>query len=326
MKKEIRIIAVAFFCFSIAFAQDTFIIQSALNNNLVLTPEGNNNGIRKEIKIKKYYRGRRTQHWKVEYSGDGEYFYLKSEASAYVLDVKGGSCDIRTPIWTYAKNRGNAQKWKKVNAGQGYFYLQSKLGHYLDVKGGQNKDGTPVWTYALNRGNAQRWKFVPSDPSFIPPDECTARPECNYLRSGTSYRVVSDAGEYALEYRTRDGLPARIFKGERRVDVEKMKSIMIDQYNIDGFCKVGNVIIPGRGGQLPQYGARGEKCERFNLFDLHIRKASRTWNVYAGTKNLFTTQTKEDALRLICTIRINAALRTCEVGSSFSPAFTYIRE
>ncbi|MEL6919067.1 MAG: RICIN domain-containing protein [Bacteroidota bacterium] len=304
-------------------AQDTFIIQSAINNNLVLSPEGNSNGIRKEIKVKDYKRGKRAQQWVVQYSGDGDYFYLKSAASNYVLDVKNGSRDIRTPVWTYAKNRGNAQKWKKVHAGGGYFYLQSKLGHYLDVKGGVNRDGNPVWTYAFNKGNAaQRWKFVPADASYVPPRNCNATP-CQSL-NGSGYRVVSDAGQFAVSYRTRDGLTARIFKADRREDVEKMKKIMIDHYNIDAYCKMGSVFIPKKNGREIRYGAPGDRCTKFNIFDLHIRQSGRLWNIYHGPKNLFTLTSKNDALRLLCVIKADQLTKSCEIGNSLSPAFVYL--
>lgn len=306
------------------FSQDTFVIQSALNNNLVLTPGNNSNSIRQEIKIKNYRRGRRTQHWVVQYSGDGDYFYLKSEASNFVLDVKNGSRDIRTPVWTYSLNRGNAQKWKKVNAGGGYFFLQSKLGHYLDVKGAQNRDGTPVWTYTLNRSNAQKWKFVPTDASLIPPTDCSVRP-CQSLE-GSGFSVVPERGEYVLTYRTRDGLSAKVFKAERRQDVERAKQIFIDEYRITGFCQFGNNVVPFKGNRIPWYAAREERCTRYSILDMHVRPGRGNWSIYSANKYLFTTRTKEDALRLICLIRRTRSQKVCEIGSAFSPAFKYIRD
>ena len=40
---------------------------------------------------------------------------------------------LSTNVWQYSKNNSEAQKWRFVDAGNGYYYIISNLGTALDV-------------------------------------------------------------------------------------------------------------------------------------------------------------------------------------------------
>ena len=92
-------------------------------------------------------------------SVSGEYYRIEAAHSGKVLDVANGSNKSGTNVWQYSYNGSAAQLWRFVSAGNGYYYIQSKLGTYLDVYGGTASNGNNVWAYSLNKSNAQKWKL-----------------------------------------------------------------------------------------------------------------------------------------------------------------------
>nr|WP_283811201.1 RICIN domain-containing protein [Enterococcus larvae] len=90
---------------------------------------------------------------------DGTWYVIKNKYSGLVLDVAGGSKANGAAVQQYKQNNSDAQKWQFVDAGNGAFYIQSKLGTVLDCPGGKTAFGTKLQTYKLNRSNAQKWRF-----------------------------------------------------------------------------------------------------------------------------------------------------------------------
>ncbi len=304
-KNKQLLVLIILFLFDLSItAQDTFIIRSALNNSLVLSLENKNI---KANALVKTYDGKKTQQWVIVPSDDGRYFYLKSKASDFVLDVKNGGSSARTPVWAYALNRSNAQKWRRVPAGNGYFYIISKLGTYLDVKGGRNQSNTLVWTYILNRSNAQKWKFDPVDISLRTPTRCTlndcseiSRGVLGYQRKGNDYVIYSASGEH--------------FQVPTDTEARKVRDILFNHFQIDKYCILDNIIFPYyRKGAIISGPALGERCRPIdpnNLFVSKIRDGRWGINSITG-RTVIVTTSKKKALKMICLMKGNRIRQIC---------------
>ncbi len=62
----------------------------------------------------------------------------------------------------WESNDSDAQKWKIINEGDGYYSFQTKLNnnYYLDIQYSGTENGTNVWLYKGNHSNAQKFKIV----------------------------------------------------------------------------------------------------------------------------------------------------------------------
>lgn len=92
-----------------------------------------------------------------------EWFEIINVASKKAVDVQGGKSGSGVNVQLWERNRTNAQLWRFIPVGDGYYYIQNKLGYYLDVSGGKTADGTNVWVYSGNSTNAQKWKIELKD-------------------------------------------------------------------------------------------------------------------------------------------------------------------
>lgn len=90
---------------------------------------------------------------------DSEWFSIRNVSSQKALDVTGGVRKSGVNVQLYDWNKSDAQLWKFYSAGNGYYYIQNKLGYYLDVTGGNTADGTNVQVYQCNRTKSQMWKI-----------------------------------------------------------------------------------------------------------------------------------------------------------------------
>ena len=61
------------------------------------------------------------------------YYKIESKLSGKVLDVANGSRTAGANVWQYSWNGSDAQLWRFVDAGDGKYYIQSKLGTVLDL-------------------------------------------------------------------------------------------------------------------------------------------------------------------------------------------------
>lgn len=94
-----------------------------------------------------------TQRFEIMSVGGG-YYKIISEISGLALDVAGGSSQLKTNVQLYSWNNTNAQKWRFVDAKNGYYYIQSALGLYL-----KNNNGS-VWMYTNDKSKACQWKLT----------------------------------------------------------------------------------------------------------------------------------------------------------------------
>lgn len=136
----------------------TYVLQSKLDNNKVLDANGNSsvkNGTNMEICT---YNGGTNQQFAISHDGAGWYKIICVWGNKS-LDVDKGRKGNEVNVALYDWHGGDNQLWRFVSAGDGYFYIQSKLGYYLDVWNNCTADGTNVQIYQFNGGNNQKWKL-----------------------------------------------------------------------------------------------------------------------------------------------------------------------
>ena len=97
-----------------------------------------------------------SQKFEVSYVGEGYYkILLKSDDTS--IDIKGGSSAAKANVQLYKWNGTDAQLWKFLSAGDGSYYIRSKVGTTLDLPSGKMEAGTNIQTYTMNGTNAQKW-------------------------------------------------------------------------------------------------------------------------------------------------------------------------
>jgi Ricin-type beta-trefoil lectin domain-like/Malectin domain/Domain of unknown function (DUF3472) len=101
-----------------------------------------------------------AQKFRISYLHGGYYRIQLSADATKVLDVNNASAapDV---IKTWVENGSPAQKWKIVEAGDGYFKLQPQCASVLtmDIYYANSADGSLVQTWNDTAGDGQRWKL-----------------------------------------------------------------------------------------------------------------------------------------------------------------------
>jgi len=87
-----------------------------------------------------------------------DFYYIKNVNSGKALDIKKGIDKKKTNIHQYQINLTDAQKFKIVDAKDGYYYLVSAKGNYLssETVHGQRGSNIILWS----KSNVAKWKFV----------------------------------------------------------------------------------------------------------------------------------------------------------------------
>ena len=94
-----------------------------------------------------------SQIFKIESQSDGWYMFKNLKSGKY-LDVKGGDNTAGTVLQQYSKNSTAAQKFKLYDAGNGQYYLKSKLS--LIVENTQQENGD-IYIDQASCGPDQKW-------------------------------------------------------------------------------------------------------------------------------------------------------------------------
>ena len=146
---------------AVEIEEGVYTIQTALNNDRVLdvTSASSANGANIQI-----YACNDTLAQKFKITAvKGGYYKIENVSSGKVLDVANGSRASGANVQQYSWNGTDAQLWRFMNAGNGKYYIQSKLGTVLDVKNGGTNSGNNVQTYKLNQTDAQKWILISDD-------------------------------------------------------------------------------------------------------------------------------------------------------------------
>ncbi len=118
---------------------------------------------KQETNIQIWYKnGGKNQKWKAIACKSGYYCFIDSNSNK-ALDINGGLALNRKNIALWTADKNDAQLFRLISAGDGYYYIQSKLNpaYCLDVYRGLDKNGTNVQLFQLNEGSInQKFKFV----------------------------------------------------------------------------------------------------------------------------------------------------------------------
>ncbi len=105
----------------------------------------------------------------VEHNG---WYTFVDQQSGKVIDVSGGENVSGRNVQLYEYNGTDAQMWKLIDAGNGYYYVVSKLDPNnnlrLDVSCGLSNNGTNVQVYSANESSAQKFRFIADSPTTSP--------------------------------------------------------------------------------------------------------------------------------------------------------------
>ncbi len=151
-------------------ASGTYIIRSALGNNLVLDiadaskKSGGN--------LQTYVSNRSAaQQFTLTRLADGSY-EISPVCSALALDVENAKTANGTNVRQYTANGTRAQRWKILPAGDGTYTIATVLNekYCLDIAGGSRKTRTNVRLYASNGTAAQRFSFEAVDEKRVAPN------------------------------------------------------------------------------------------------------------------------------------------------------------
>ena len=142
-----------------AFPEGTYVIESALGKNKVLTVEKSSKQKRAGLVISTN-KNTKFQTFKIKSAGKG-YYTITCTGSSMNVDVQGGSSADRARIQQFTPNSAKAQKWTIRSCGSGWYNICSSIsGKPIDIKGGKSADGTPAQLFKANKGKAQKFRFV----------------------------------------------------------------------------------------------------------------------------------------------------------------------
>ena len=138
--------------------EGTYVFYSKLGGDMVMDVDNASTKSGANVQLWKY-NGSTAQQFEVKKSGD--WYIIKPVCSGLALDVQGGSKESGANVQQYTPNNTDSQKWQFYDAGNGYFYLRSKVGNKaLDVRGGKKINGTNIQVYNPgNNNDAQQWKL-----------------------------------------------------------------------------------------------------------------------------------------------------------------------
>lgn len=141
--------------------EGTYVIESGITNKSAVDISGGSTSNRANIQL---YQKNNThaQVFSVKVYDKWGLYSIRHASSGKSIDVAGGSSAVGTNVHLYEWNKSDAQLWRFVNAGNGFLYIQSKLGCYLDVSGGNSANNTNIHMWSFNGTNAQKWKLVKS--------------------------------------------------------------------------------------------------------------------------------------------------------------------
>ena len=175
--------------------EGTYIIMSNLSLSRILETADNTGSDGTNIRLgKATYED--NQRFNVEFADDSYgYYRISSVNNGKYLDVAGASSASGANLQLYSKNDSNGQLWKFIDAGNGYYYLRSKLGTAIDVASAKTAVGTNIQLYTMNGTKAQKW--VLADATFTPimgiSDVTADRLAYYYNSTGNKYPYVNSS-------------------------------------------------------------------------------------------------------------------------------------
>lgn len=146
------------------------------------------------IQLETYYNAE-NQKFKVQYIGGG-YYKILENSTGKSLHVENASPNAKANLQLGAwKNGSAAQLWKFVDAGNGSYYIKSKLGTAVELQSGKTTAGTNIRMYTMNGTAAQKW--IPDAGKAAAKDKPFANGTYT-IRAGNNRNFVLDVASGSL--------------------------------------------------------------------------------------------------------------------------------
>lgn len=99
---------------------------------------------------------------------EGAVYMIQNENSGLYMEVKDANAENTANVQQWGAESSAAHNtWRVLSAGNGYYYLYSKLGdkvtYLLDIDMGKSDNGTNIQIYTDTKADAQQFKFVRND-------------------------------------------------------------------------------------------------------------------------------------------------------------------
>lgn len=143
--------------------EGTYTISSKANEDVVLGVKDSSIENNADIEVMSAKQINANQRFELIKINDKQYKVL-AEHSGKALDVRNSNKNPGAEMQQYEWHEANAQIWEFVDAGDGYYYMRSKLGTYLKL---ETSNGNIVTTGTFNKEDAQKWKLTISNQQPI---------------------------------------------------------------------------------------------------------------------------------------------------------------
>src|SRR5699024_4680606 len=100
--------------------------------------------------------------FEITYVGGG-YYKIIAEHSGKAVDILNASVASGANVQQYTWNGSDAQLWKFVDAGNGMYYIRSKLGTVLGLSTESAAVGTNVCMRDMSQANSRKWMLTKSE-------------------------------------------------------------------------------------------------------------------------------------------------------------------
>lgn len=135
----------------------TYTISSSANDSLVVEVADGAFSDKSNVQLNNK-NSMSHQNFEIKYVENG-YYKIVAEHSNKVLDVHNADKNSGANVWQYAWNGSSAQLWKFIDAGNGMFYIKSKLGTVLGIASTNSYAGVNICTQNISNNNTLKWKL-----------------------------------------------------------------------------------------------------------------------------------------------------------------------
>ena len=227
-----------------------------------------------------------AQNFMIKKVADKEY-QIVSQKSGKALDLAGKTNQSGTNVWQYSKDNSNTQIWKFIDAGNGYYYIESKLGNVLEVANGSTNNSANVQIATWGKNAKQKWKLVKKSDmsdfySIMGTTSTTASQMANYFTAkGGKYPysdnkdvpTIKDFCQIYIDECKVEGVKAEVAFAQAMMETGFFRfggDVKKEQYNFAGLGATGN-------------GASGNG---FKSIRIGIRAQVQHLKAYASKENL----------------------------------------
>lgn len=139
-------------------SDDVYTIGSALDNSKILSVEGASKENHKKIVLDNNSNIEGHKQFEIKKVKNG-WYRIEVGSTGKVLEIPNDSEELENSIEQGSWNGGDGQLWRFIAAGDGYYYIKSKIGTYLELKEANITEGNYIQTNALNQSDEQKWKL-----------------------------------------------------------------------------------------------------------------------------------------------------------------------